>query len=76
MEKENEEIKEVKNFSNYQYPKKSKSETFDIILIGKNFLILKNKDGNNIRVKCFSTNLYSIGEKIHKENGKFTWEKE
>jgi hypothetical protein len=52
------------------------SEEFEVVLIGKNFLILKNKEGNNSRVKYSFPNLYTIGEKIYKENGIFLWAKE
>ncbi len=67
---------EEKDFnSNYQEPKKKVElkETFEVVLVGKNFLILKNEDGNNLRLKHSFSNLYSIGEKIYKENGKFLW---
>ena len=60
--------------SNFQYPKKSfKKEKFEVVLAGNNFLILKDEKGNNIRVKCPSPS-FSIGEKIYKEDGKFSWE--
>ena len=63
----NEEIIEKK--SNYQYPKKNiKKEIFEIILVGINFLILKDENGDNIRVK-FSSSSFSIGEKIYREDG-------
>lgn len=72
-----EEFKEVnKGIFNYQYPKsKLKKEKFVVVLIGKNFLILNDENGNNLRVQTLSSNLYSINEKIYKEDGKFSWEK-
>jgi len=61
--------------SNFQYPKKIfKKEKFEIVLVGSNFLILKDEKGTNIRVKCPSPS-FSIGEKIYKEDGNFSWER-
>lgn len=60
--------------SNFQYPKRDKTkESFIVVLVGQNFLILKDGDENNIRVKCVSSEI-SVGEKIYKEDGKFSWE--
>lgn len=72
-----EETLEKSDNLNYQYPKKYniKKEEYKVILVGKNFLVLENKEGNNIRVKNPSSNLYSTGEKIYKENGNFLWER-
>ena len=72
-----EEHKSNKENLNYQYPKGYKvvKEEFEIILIGNNFLVLKDGDGNNIRVKHPSTSLYKTGEKIYKEDGNFSWER-
>jgi len=61
--------------NNYQYPKKEKTkEVFIVVLIGENFLVLKDVDENNIRVRNVYTNSFSVGEKIYKEDGKFSWE--
>ena len=64
------------NKINYQYPKKHKKakEEFDIVLVGSNFLIVKDSLGNNLRVKLSSSSPYKKGEKIYKEDGKFSWE--
>ena len=72
-----EETLEKSDNLNYQYPKKYniKKEEYKVILVGKNFLVLENKEGNNIRVKNPSSNLYPTGEKIYKENGNFLWER-
>jgi len=71
-----EEYKKKKDDLNYQYPKKYEvvKEEFEIVLVGQNFLVLKDGDGNNIRVKYPSANLYKTGEKIYKEDGNFSWE--
>jgi hypothetical protein len=78
MEEKKKEDKEVAY--NYQYPKKEvikeiKKEKFEVVLIGKNFLILNNSEGNNIRVICPDTSKFSVNEKIYKENGIFLWER-
>jgi len=70
-----EELTEKEKNFNFQYPnKKKKEEEFEVFLIGENFLIVKDGKGNNIRIKHPSPN-FSIGEKIYKEDGKFSWEK-
>lgn len=70
---EEELIEKEKNF-NFQYPKKKTKESFEVILVGSNFLVVKDKEGNNIRIKHPSPN-FSTGEKIYREDGKFSWEK-
>lgn len=61
--------------SNFQYPKRDKTkEVFIVVLVGQNFLILKDGEGNNIRVKYFSNKNIPVGEKIYREDGKFSWE--
>lgn len=69
---EEELLEKEKNF-NFQYPKKKTKENFDVILVGNNFLIVKDGEGNNIRIKLPSPT-FSIGEKIYREDGKFSWE--
>lgn len=77
MEEKEDEKVELENFSNYQFPiRKFERETFKVILIKKNFLILSDKDGNYTRIFNSFSNLYSIGEKIYKENGIFLWKRE
>ena len=67
---------DIEKTFNFQYPKKKElKEEYEIVLITENFLILKNRDGNNVRVKCSNTSVYSLNEKIYKENGVFSWEK-
>ena len=60
---EDEEPKEIygkntyeKDKSNFQYFK----EEFEIVLVSKNFLVLKNLEGNNIKAKCYDTSIFSI----------------
>jgi hypothetical protein len=73
MEDDDEESPENSQF-NFQY-QKQEAEEFEVVIAGINFLILKNMDGNNTRVSCLSASSFSVGEKIYKENGRFTWEK-
>ena len=60
---------------NYQFPDEMPHviEEFEIVLTGKGFLILKNRDGYNIKVRCPDSKPYSIKEKIYKEEGQFLW---
>jgi hypothetical protein len=76
MEEEYKEEDLDSNKINYQYPKKHKKvkEEFEIVLVGSNFLIVKDGLGNNLRVKLSSSDSYKKGEKIYKEDGKFSWE--
>lgn len=70
-------MKDEKDNLNYQYPRYKKAqEEFEIILVGINFLVVKNKDGNNLRIRNIdSSRPYNTGEKIYKEDGKFKWER-
>lgn len=63
---------------NFQYPKYKKidKKEYEVVLVGKGFLILKNEDGNNEKVSHSFSNLYVVKEKIYKENGIFLWKAE
>lgn len=57
---------------NYQFPNEDKEE-FEVVLVGVSFLVLKNKDANNLMIETSYSRLYKTGDKIYKENGEYIW---